>query len=284
MRRLIWLGLLALAIAVAARVDLPARNVATVVVNRAFLGAGVPESFVQYESWFRAAIGPALTGSARSRAQGHLALGLIRDRAGDRAGAIEEWRAAGAAPLFAREADRASRGGDWAAALRFWERAVGIEPDRLDYLFAMAHTYWPGLGQPQEAIGIHTRIAGMAAAGSADRALARGFVARLSGRWPEALIEYEAAAAAAPSRADAHRLAALAAATLDDHARAARHLRRAAAIPPEDAAIFIELGDAELAGGDRQAAGAAYRRAVALAPADRLARERVIRLDGLHGR
>src|SRR3972149_2336562 len=142
------LAVVALLLAVSAA-GLPAgRNLASLIANKAIFGPNLSGVIARHPSYVKFLLQPALSATdPRSVARAHLALGFVRESAGAREQAIEEWRLANAQPLWEQMGRLAMGRHDLTGSIAFYQRAIAIGPSKLDNYFSLAWLYWPGLGR-----------------------------------------------------------------------------------------------------------------------------------------
>jgi tetratricopeptide (TPR) repeat protein len=165
---------------------------------------------------------------------------------------------------YAKSGDAYMAAGKTAEAIIEYRNAIDKDPRAGDVRVKLADAYL-AQGDGAKAIGEYVRAADVLP--DATVQLKAGKLLLLARRFDDAKVRAEKALAAEPKNVEAQILLANALAGLKDLDGAVKELEEAIQLQPDRSATFANLGELELGRGRRDAAEAAFKRAVELAPA-----------------
>jgi len=192
----------------------------------------------------RAAVLRPHDASARFRLGQALAAAGLEQRA------IEEWRAAGAAPYFVNQGLALAHAGDYAGALEEYERALAIDAEVPEGTYRLGQVL-SALGREEEAVAAFEAAAALEAPSSARRYLLQGEVHAARGEWRAALVAFDQAARLSPQDpAPYYRMGWVLHEGLGDDEAAIAEFQWALHLEPDDVSSRLALGRLHAERGD----------------------------------
>ena len=129
----------------------------------------------------------------RAAKSAYLAWGIFCAENGDSKGALYYWKLADSASLWEHFAKLFWIKGHTEAALEFYQRAILVEPSRLEIYFILGRIYWQHLKRIEDAAKIYEKIISIAPPDSFAQFMAKGYGFYIKNQWSLALHEYEMA-------------------------------------------------------------------------------------------
>jgi tetratricopeptide (TPR) repeat protein len=177
--------------------------------------------------------------------------GLALARRGQEMGAVEAWRAGGAATYFLQ---RGQAQGDPEAALQHYQRAVTIDPDSAEAQLRLGQAL-SRLGRKEEALAAFSAAAAADPGQSERPHLLQAEIHVAREEWTAALVAYRDAADRSPRDPEPHyRRGWLLSEKLQEHEEAVVAFRRALQIDPDHEPSRLALGRLEMERGACDAA------------------------------
>jgi tetratricopeptide (TPR) repeat protein len=167
-------------------------------------------------------------------------LGNALADAGDIQSALTHWRAAHAAPYFLQRGLALRHQKDWSGAEAALRTAVSIEPDDRSLLLVVGNFYWEwgnvvaARTYLRRALELETQ--------PYDQFILRGEMAQLEARVEDAVVIYQEAVRAQPSRAEAYRRLAQTLDAQDKYADAIDVLSDGITRAPSELSLYLQLG------------------------------------------